>query len=179
MAVFTNGSDMSQVFMHELGHNLGLNHNFSDTVGIQPNRLSSMANQIQLGDSAFGPFTQSPDFQRFTVPALDESAISEQTGLQTSLAHRYLVFYKCAVGTTSNPSGSQPVVFNSWPGDANVDWNCSTPQPHVPGTEDIQAGNIAADLNADGDTTDVYPAVTEEWSTLNYGGGGAIGTLLP
>ena len=178
MAVFTTGPDMSLVFMHELGHNLGLNHNFSDANGAQPNRLSVMSNQLQLGDSANGPFQQTPDFQRFTTPELDESAMNEQAGLGTAAAHRYVVFYRCPAGTTSNP-GPDPTIQDWWPGD-EVDWNCSSsPIVVPPSTGDIQNAPVAADINADGDTTDVYPAVTEEWTTLNYGGGGAIGVLPP
>ena len=177
MAVFTDGTGFAHVFMHELGHNLGLDHEFQDANFRQANRLSVMTTQLLLADSANEPFTEIPDFQRFPIPALDEAAMLETTGLQTAAAHRYYVAWRCAVGTVANPGGPGHVTVSSWPGDANVDWNCSTPQPHVPGTEDIQNTPIPADINADGDMTDVYPATNPEWGTLIYDGGGAIGKV--
>jgi Metallo-peptidase family M12B Reprolysin-like len=181
-AVFTNqNGDLPHVFMHELGHNLGLGHEFSDSMGgIQPNRLSVMSNQLHLGDSSSGPFTQIPDYQRFAVPALDESSMLETTGLQTAAAHRYLVFWKCPAGTTTNPGPGPAQLESSWPGDADVDWNCTSPPIIVPPNgPDIQSTPVTADVNADGDTTDVYPALTPEWSALDYSAGGAIGKLTP
>jgi hypothetical protein len=174
--VFTNqNGDFPHVFMHELGHNLGLGHEFMDANGMQPNRLSVMNTQLQLGDSANGPFTQIPDFQRFPIPALNENSMLETTGLQTAAAHRFLVFWRCPPGSPRGGAGGS--ITTSWPADANVDWNCSTTVPFLPGTEDIQNTPVPADVNGDGDMTDVYPAITEEWSTLDYSAGGRIGRL--
>lgn len=50
MAVFTDGASFAHVLMHELGHNLGLDHPFPGA----PNRLSSMSMRLQVSDSGSG-----------------------------------------------------------------------------------------------------------------------------
>jgi hypothetical protein len=153
------GGGFPHIFMHELGHNLGLDHD------PWPNHLSVMASPMYKssdGDS----FHQVIDYQRFPMPSLDESALSEPDGFGADALHPFFVFWYCPP-VDANP----PVQRNHWPGDGPIDWNCSAGTFDPP---DIQVDPVAADINGDGQFT-VIPAATNEWKKLSYSSGGTIG----
>lgn len=166
MVVFTDGPSFAHVLMHELGHNLGLDHPFPG----QPNRISSMNSLLAASDTGSG-FTEVLDYQRISLPALDENSLSEEAGISApSEAHRFYIQHFCVADNP--PSGGYR---NAWPGDGPIDWNCNSPSLLPPGgSPTIDPGTVAADVNGDGQLT-VLPATGPEWPTLDYASGGQIG----
>ncbi len=166
MDVFTDGGDFAHVLMHELGHNLGLDH----TSYAQPNRLSVMSTRLTKSSDNSGANTQVLDYQRIDLPALDEKNLDESAGIGAPASyHDFYVVHACP--------GSSPGTFtfsSAWLGyGVGIDWNCSTvnfwDQP------DIDPGFVQADINGDGDYT-TLPATHDEWTTLDYASGGQIGS---
>ncbi len=68
-------------FMHELGHNLGLNHGGNDIINCKPNYLSVMSHVRQM--SIFLG-TRPLDYSRSILFQLDERALDENNGISTS-----------------------------------------------------------------------------------------------
>jgi len=162
MVVFTDGSDFAHVLMHELGHNLGLDHPFPG----QPNRISTMNTRLQVSDTGSGS-TEVLDYQRFSLPALDENNLSEKAGISApSEAHRFYILHFCTTGAPG-----EGFFEDAWPGDGSIDWDCDSPPFGPP---NIDPGTVAADVNGDGQLT-VLPATVPEWPTLDYASGGQIG----
>jgi hypothetical protein len=64
--------------MHEFGHSLGLHHGGRDDENFKPNYLSVMNYMFQM----LGRVSDRPlDYSRFALPALDENALVESTGI--------------------------------------------------------------------------------------------------
>jgi hypothetical protein len=162
LMVFTDGPSFAHVLMHELGHNLGLDH----IVLAQPNRISVM-NATLYASNDGNSVTSVLDFQRFSIPALDENNLSETAGISAPPeAHRFFILHHC-------PDGR---LRDAWPGDGSVDWNCSAPEIPLPSDPPgIDPGPLPPiDVNNDGQFT-VLPATGDEWATLDYASGGGIG----
>jgi hypothetical protein len=162
MLVYTDGPSFAHVLMHELGHNLGLDHPFPG----QPNRLSSMNTRLQTSTNGNGA-TEVLDYQRFNLPALNENALSEAAGISApAAARRFYILHWCA---------SESTWRDEWPGNGAIDWNCNSPSILVPpATPTIDPGLQSADVNNDGQMT-ILPATSNEWVQLSYRSGGQIG----
>lgn len=153
------GGGFAHVFMHELGHTLGLDHGGVNSFSVMSKVMSRYPSKAQA-----------IDFNRYRVEALDESALSEVNGLQSSpagetyLSGFYLQFF-CTIGG--------PPVFGGPEGsaNANVDFDCDGyPFWMPPADQYIDAGTVSADLNGDG-VIGVIAAAPPEWPMLRFGNG--------
>ena len=150
-------------FIHELGHNLDLTHGGSGHENYKPNYLSVMNYFFQT----VGVYYNSSyhfDYQRLTLPNLNEASLNEAVGLNSASANAdgYWTQHVCP-STSATPDDWWWSMVNA------IDWNC------------------------DGDTTDVggvnvngpvYPSKTSlvsqnNWANIDFGGFGVIGSSLP
>jgi uncharacterized repeat protein (TIGR01451 family) len=139
-----NGTPASRAvtFMHELGHNLGLDHGGGDSVNFKPNYLSVM-NYFFSGDgiplevppsAPPGTPTWQIDYSNQELPPLAEvdpagqGLLNEPAGIGGPSTLR--TFFTC-------PSGQ----FAGAPASGAVDWNCSG----GPATDN----NVKSDINGD------------------------------
>jgi hypothetical protein len=146
--------------MHELGHNLGLQHGGDDAVPNKPNYLSVMNYSFQLAGLPRRDRTFFLDYSRFAIP-LDETALDETAGFGIGSGPAALL---STIGTC--PGGARAL----WSLAAGpTDFNCDGPT----------AGAVSSDVNGDGTTGVLRPFV--DWPALVFDGGGigGSGVALP
>jgi hypothetical protein len=143
--------------MHELGHNLGLTHGGSwddAAVNGKPNYPSIMNYVWQSTGVPKYDHLGLLDYSDGTLGLINENALSEHDGLgPDNVASDIGLSWVC--GETKK--GPAPSVFD-------VDWNCNGR---------IDGGTVAADVNGDGARTAL--ADHDDWSSLVFDGGGALG----
>lgn len=151
--------------LHLWGHGLGLTHGGApgDHDGDKPNHFSLMSYLHDRLPLANGRSLY--DFQRFEIPALDESALDETAGLRTSDARRYRGAKFCPGG----PVGWY-LDIEDGPADRNIDWDCDS----------AYETSVEQDINLDGEIG-IIAATENEWENLVYSGGagGRIGPGNP
>jgi hypothetical protein len=82
-----NATSQAGLFMHELGHNLGLNHGgVGNYIDYKPNHLSVMNYSFTLGGLIFNSERGKIDYTRSSPPALNELALNENIGLNGGAA---------------------------------------------------------------------------------------------
>ncbi len=156
------GSQQQQAgtLMHELGHNLGLQHGGGDSVNYKSNYLSVMNYLFQLRGLDVGGAAGVLDYSRGALPVLNEGALNEANALGLP-----------GVGTGSRcPQASPAGSFTSqYTVNANgpLDWNCNGAPTN---------GVVAADANGSGGI-DGSLFGFNDWPTLVLRGGqiGALG----
>lgn len=85
-------------YMHELGHNLALQHGGGDSIGCKPNYLSVMNYTRSLG--AASPVSSADlDYSDQALPTLNEADLNEQLGVQGPAGEQ------TAAGPLSRPAG--------------------------------------------------------------------------
>ena len=122
-------------FMHELGHNLGLQHGGDEDLNFKPNYLSVMSYWFQQSGipqaAALGSFTISGyrlDYSGATLPTLDENHLNESLGVQSGTTD--VTYYwngsGFVPGTTGGVCPSPPELDTvvAAPTTGPVDWNC-------------------------------------------------------
>jgi len=146
------GTDGEKIgtFAHELGHNLGLKHGGSDATKFKPNHLSIM-NYFFQTDGVLRDGGRVYDYQRFSLPSLNERQLREGNGIGGSARLRG---YATAYWLTHERA--QPV-----PVSGAIDWD--------------QNGRIDAkprrrDVNDDGKFA-LLTRTPNEWSILLFNGG--------
>jgi hypothetical protein len=108
------------LFMHELGHNLGLRHGGGDDARCKPNYLSIMSYAL-----LWPQFDQARplDYSRSALGTLDESSLSEPAGVAGAMG-RNVVFGYCASVPPPVPPAACPT---AQPARASaggpIDWN--------------------------------------------------------
>jgi len=133
--------------MHELGHNLGLNHGGGDDTNDKPNYLSIMNYQYahnRAGRAISVPGVENGewvrvgadlDYSREKLPPLVESGLAEGNGIQGPADERSVF----QVNDSNVPHITHYIV----PGQGGIDWN----------VDSIVRGTVSADLNLDGNQT--------------------------
>ncbi len=151
-------------FMHELGHNLGLQHGGTDEDAQKPNYLSVMNYNFGWGLIAFDGVTPTStkfelDYSRFNLP-LDENRLNEQRGfgIDSGDLSAFKTVFTCPDGTTQY---SIPLTTT------NVDWNCDR-------TIFGSTGNVSSDASGNGVIGQLTGPI--DWNRLVFSGGG-IGAL--
>jgi hypothetical protein len=136
-------------FVHELGHDLGLRHGGTDNENYKPNHLSVMNYFFQMdGVQRGGGFFY--DYQRFSIPSLNEQALNENVGLGQEAA---LQGYDTRFWLLADKSLEVPA-------NGEIDWDNN-------GTLDSA---VERDLNGDEQLLDLA-ATPNEWSMLIFNGG--------
>lgn len=149
-------ADHANVFLHELGHTLGLGHGGDDALNYKPNYVSIMNYAFDTGGVSFdfdGDFIGDAvgvDFNRDGVtdtsrhmysngvlPARVESALNEATGIADGSV---ITLYSC-------PSGS----IAAAKGDTGIDWNCNGTPGENPVSVDINNADGSLDTLNDHD----------------------------
>lgn len=155
-------------FMHELGHNLGLNHygtvESQDPLHVmnKPNHLSVMNYLYQTTGLIVTDTDFLFDYSRYNMATLDESALWESQGISLAasginVTYTVGVRYKCR-------SDDERVA----PDAAQVNWDCD------PGgiiQETPVSANISGDFDSYGGRVFSKLAVTDEWDQLVFTGG--------
>lgn len=154
-------SEQAGTFMHELGHNLNLEHGGNSNVNHKPQYFSVMNYAYQMGLTS-GTTTGSMDLSRQNT-ALDESSLDERS-YPTSSGNYDLKHY-CA-----NPGGGGAYVTVP-SSDKQVDWNCDGEISRLP---------VSYDVNGDGERTRLTG--WDDWSNLllrvgSIGGTSASGAM--
>ena len=133
------GEYQAGVFMHELGHSLGLGHGGVDGLNFKPNHFSVM-NYAYATRSAVNQ--RRLDYARYKVPPLDENNLDEKLGLnlQSTLTQGEIddlkarfpkLWFKGAAPPAPCPLFIEPQPFVGSI-DGPIDWNMnSLPDQHV------------------------------------------------
>jgi hypothetical protein len=139
------------VFMHELGHALGLGHGGMDAINNKPNYLSVMNYTFNCGVRLNGTPCARRDFSRFVIEDLDENALDESTGLTVVGGDGLIVGY----GTFWMDSFARGQIAVNAGG--ALDWN---------GDGDTADRNVSVDLNRDG--IGILRGRWNDWDNLQY-----------
>lgn len=135
--------------MHELGHNLQLQHGGGDSTNFKPNYLSIMSYRYQVSGIAptdpdgAGPMSAKIDYSRSALATLNESSLGEAAGVG---AGADTVFWVCSGGALFSTAGNTP-----------VDWNCDG---------DTADSAVADDTNNDGSQGSL--AGFFDWANIRY-----------
>ncbi|HEY3559964.1 MAG TPA: hypothetical protein VGL05_20990 [Kribbella sp.] len=155
-----NATDDTNVgtFVHELGHNLGLQHGGTDSLNYKPNYLSVMNYSFQLGGVLKADGTKYWGYSNVQPASINEARPDETAGLG-SLGAGYRTSWKCPNGSTRTTAGAanQP-----------IDWNCDG---------DTTDTTTAADVNGDKTTSTLI--AQNNWANIVFGGGAVGGGTTP
>lgn len=181
--------DQCGTFMHELGHNLGLNHGGADDIGYKPNYLSVMNYMFQrVGVAVLGEYGHF-DYSRFALAEIDENSLNPRIGISGDASGMYGTAHVCAQTPPSCGSGDYSTdSYNLvWRLSCPIDWKCS---PTDDGTdpcvspETLSAQPFRQDVNGDGCIGQLKGF--NDWANLHFwtppqpGGGEAVKKeLLP
>jgi hypothetical protein len=143
--------------MHELGHNLGLTHGGSldeDAINHKPNYPSIMNYFWQSTGVPKYDHLGLLDYSEGTLDPIDEGIVNEHAGLSPdNVASDIGTSWYCGV----SKQGPDPSVFD-------IDFNCD---------HHISSSSASIDVNSDGQKTVMHDH--DDWSSLTYDGGGALG----
>lgn len=170
---FTGGvgsqHEQAGTLMHELGHNLGLQHGGGDGTNYKPNYLSVMNYAFQIRGTIRGGTEGNVDYSRSDLGPLNETRLSEASGLGSASAG-YGTRHYC-------PSGSSFPYVAVTNANGPLDWNCNGSIAPAPAT-------VAFDSNND-PPNGAQTTLTgfDDWRNLKFKvgtiGSSGIGVNLP
>jgi hypothetical protein len=146
-------------FMHELGHNLGLQHGGGDGVNNKPNYISVMNYSFQFPGLTRGGIANIYDYSNVALNTLDETNLDETTGVGAAASG-------VATSHWLPPAGGNPGAFVAV-ADASkpIDWN---------GNGVLTDKNFAFDVNGDAALSPPPPTTLtpfDDWKNLKLKGG--------
>lgn len=160
---FDNGTgsvnQQAGTLMHELGHNLGLQHGGGDSVNYKPNYLSIMSYAFQLQGLTINGTSGHFDYSHLALGNLDETNLNESSGV-TGAPAGYGTMHWCSGWLWFLPGAFKAVPNSSSP----IDWNCN-------GRPTDNA--VSYDINHDNSKTSL--SGFNDWQHLIFNGG-AIGS---
>jgi hypothetical protein len=175
--------DQAGTLMHELGHNLSLQHGGRDEDNYKPNYFSVMNYNMQTSGLIIDGKNGYIDYSRFTLPTLNEAALNEQVAINVTAAgypgsygspsaDRFGTYYYCRTDDTTKVS---PHVVSSVLG--SVNWNCNMQRTVVGTTVTltpyIDKTLVSDDINGD-KVTSQLKSITD-WPLLVFTGGSVAG----
>ncbi|MBK8047407.1 MAG: hypothetical protein IPK16_09980 [Anaerolineales bacterium] len=157
-------------FMHELGHNLGLNHAGAteseepDEILNKPNHLSVMNYLYQTSGLVVSDQGFKFDYSRYNMAVLDENFLNESEGI-LPVQSGINVTYTLGVKHYCAPQDPATITRDA----SIVDWDCRC---GVAGSAPI-SWNITGDLVSPLDSTEIFSRlpVHDEWNRLVFTGG--------
>lgn len=156
------------VFMHELGHNLGLHHGGNDDINHKPNYLSVMNYSFLYNGLIFRPREGFFDYSRTQAPSLDETNLDERVGLNggpplEQYGTRWFLL------TKQPNSPKEETDFVNQP----INWNGNKVFP----LRDIIENHVSTDINGDGQLTTLNSF--NDWLNIDLRGGVLATGALP
>jgi hypothetical protein len=137
-------NDQAEVFMHELGHNLGLRHGGNEQTNFKPNYISIMNYLFQYDSYNIG---RPLDFSSGNKAILIESSLDENNGIGDPTT----TVWRLANGTMAKSSGA---MYIDWDADGNITRNVN-----------LNLNNHPPDFpSGDGETLTDY----NDWENLVY-----------
>lgn len=160
-----NGTEQQQAgtLMHELGHNLGLQHGGNDDANYKPNYLSIMNYEYQFYGFELGGQAGALDYSRVQVASIDEKTVYDLTA-----------FAPVAPTTESDLGRIYGLRFNG----AQVAMFSATDFVDFDNDRQYDFNTYELDFNRNGVKTDVFPVSQNDWAVLIYNGG-QIGSGAP
>lgn len=147
-------NNMAGIFMHALGHNLGLKHGGTDHRNFKPNYMSVMNYLFtETGLNINGEWGHY-DYSRYDNPSLDENMLSESAGLNYDEWDITQTIYYCDGFDQITPVDK-------------IDWNCDG---------DLDDEPVKSDVNQDGRSEDLH-TTQNDWKNLVFTGG-SIGNFF-
>ncbi|MHA7632897.1 hypothetical protein [Corallococcus sp. M7] len=154
------GTELQQAgtLMHELGHNIGLQHGGNDSANYKPNYLSVMNYEYQTFGLRIDGVDNVLDYSRVRVASVSETSVNEVSAFAPIAPTTEADLARIGVRING--------VQRTGTASANLDIN---------GSGAIQAASFAYNFNRDTDSVDLFPASQHDWLALVYDGAGQIG----